>query len=136
MPYLHNYRLFISHAWRYSEGYNRAVRFLNDANHFAWTNYSVPVDKAFERMSKDQLQTQLTHQINPTQCVVVLAGMYAHHSDWITYEMAYAHALQKPILGMIPWGQERTPKIVSDYATKMVAWSTASIIAGIREITP
>ncbi|MDB5690330.1 MAG: nuclease, partial [Sphingomonas bacterium] len=42
MPALHNYRLFISHAWRYSEGYNRAVRFLNEANNFMLSNYSVP----------------------------------------------------------------------------------------------
>lgn len=136
MPALHNYRLFISHAWQYSEGYDRAVRFLNDANNFWWSNYSVPIDKAFDKMSKSELQAQLSYQINPTQCVVVLAGMYAHHSDWIGYEIAYAKALGKPILGIIPWGQERTPKVVSDAATKMVGWNSASIVSGIREITP
>ena len=136
MPYLHNYRLFVSHAWRYSEGYNRAVRFLNEANNFIWTNYSVPVDKKFEGMNNDQLQKQLSSQINPTQCVIVLAGMYANHSNWIMYEMAYAKALGKPILGIIPWGAERTPQIVQEYATKMVGWNSASIVAGIREITP
>lgn len=136
MPTLHNYRLFISHAWRYSEGYNRAVQFLNAANNFLWSNYSVPVDKKFEGMTEAQLQQQLAYQINPTQCVVVLAGMYAAHSSWITYEMAYAKALGKPILGIIPWGAERTPKMVQDYATKMVNWQTSSIVAGIREITP
>jgi hypothetical protein len=136
MPTLHNYRLFISHAWRYSEGYNRAVKFLYDANNFSWSNYSVPVDKKFEGMSDAQLQQQLANQINPTQCVIVLAGMYSHYSTWITYEMAYAKALGKPILGIVPWGAERTPKAVSDYATKMVNWNSASIVAGIREITP
>jgi hypothetical protein len=136
MPTLHNYRLFISHAWRYSEGYNRAVKFLNDANNFSWSNYSVPVDKKFEGMNEAQLQQQLANQINPTQCVIVLAGMYAHYSGWISYEMAYAKALGKPILGIVPWGAERTPKAVSDYATKMVNWNSASIVAGIREITP
>ena len=136
MPYLHNYRLFISHAWRYSEGYNRAVRFLDDANYFEWTNYSVPVDKAFDGMSNAQLKQQLNYQINPTQCVIVLAGMYAHYSDWIFHEMTYAAGLGKPILGIVPWGADRTPKIVSDYATKMVNWNSASIVAGIREITP
>lgn len=87
-------------------------------------------------MNDSQLQQQLAYQINPVQCVVVLAGMYAHHSSWITYEMAYAAALKKPILGIVPWGAERTPKVVTDYATKMVNWNSASIVAGIREITP
>jgi len=136
MPYLHNYRLFISHAWRYSEGYNRAVQFLNAAPNFLWSNYSVPVDKKFVGMNDSQLQQQIGYQINPAQCVVVLSGMYAHHSDWIIYELAYAKALGKPILGIVPWGQERTPAVVQQYATKMVNWNTASIVAGIREITP
>lgn len=83
MPYLHNYRLFISHAWRYSEGYDRAIRFLNDANHFIWTNYSVPEARAFEGLTRAGLQEQLRNQIRPVQCVVILAGMYVAHSDWI-----------------------------------------------------
>lgn len=136
MPTLHNYRLFISHAWRYSEGYNRAVRFLNEANNFIFTNYSVPESKAFEGMTSEQLGEQMKAQIRPVQCVIILAGMYVNHSDWIQYELNFAKLLGKPILGIVPWGQVRTPLAVSNAATKMVAWNSASIVAGIREITP
>lgn len=136
MPTLHNYRLFISHAWRYSEGYNRAVRFLNEANNFIFTNYSVPESKAFEGMTSEQLGEQMKAQIRPVQCVIILAGMYVNHSDWIQYELNFAKLLGKPILGIVPWGQVRTPLAVSNSATKMVAWNSASIVAGIREITP
>lgn len=136
MPYLHNYRLFISHAWRYSDGYERAIRFLNDANHFEWTNYSVPESKAFAGLSSEQLGEQMKSQIRPVQCVVVLAGMYVNHSGWIQYEIDFAKLLGKPILGIVPWGQERTPIAVQQAATKMVNWNSASIVAGIREITP
>jgi hypothetical protein len=136
LPYLHNYRLFISHAWRYSDGYNRAVKFLNDSNNFAWTNYSVPESKAFEGLSGPQLGEQLKAQVRPVQCVVILAGMYVNHSGWIQYEIDFARSLGKPILGIVPWGAERTPTAVSSAATKMVSWNSASIVAGIREITP
>jgi hypothetical protein len=136
MPTLHNYRLFISHAWRYSEGYNRAIKFLTDANNFIFTNYSVPESKAFEGMTSDQLGEQMKAQIRPVQCVIILAGMYVNHSGWIQYELNFAKSLGKPILGIIPWGQERTPLAVSSAATKLVGWNSASIVAGIREITP
>ncbi|QEA37725.1 TIR domain-containing protein [Pistricoccus aurantiacus] len=136
MPYLHNYRLFISHAWRYGERYERAIKFLNAAPRFSWTNYSVPVAKKFEHMSTRSLEEELRQQIRPTQCVVVLAGMYAAHSNWIQFEIDFAKFLGKPILGIIPWDAERTPTSVSLAANKMVSWNSASIVAGIREITP
>ena len=97
MPYLHNYRLFISHAWSYSERYERAINFINDAPNFSWTNFSVPIDRKFEQMSRRDLEEELRQQIRPVQCVVVLAGMYAAHSDWIQFEIDYAkEILQNP----------------------------------------
>jgi hypothetical protein len=42
MPALRTYRVFISHAWAYSDDYRRIVQFLNDAPNFAWENLSVP----------------------------------------------------------------------------------------------
>lgn len=136
MPSLHNYRLFISHKWQYSDGYKRAVRFLNEANNFLWTNYSVPESKAFEGLTSAQLGEQMKAQIRPVQCVIILAGMYVNHSDWIQYELDFAASLKKPILGIVPWGAARTPVAVANAATKMVNWNSASIVAGIRDITP
>ncbi|PWF23004.1 TIR domain-containing protein [Corticimicrobacter populi] len=136
VPYLHNYRLFISHAWRYSEGYTRAVSFLNGSPYFKWTNYSVPEDRRFGNMSIYALKEELRDQIRPVQCVVVLAGMYAAHSDWIQFEIDFARSLNKPILGIVPWGGERTPLCVTLAANKVVRWNSSSIISGIREITP
>lgn len=136
MPYLHNYRLFISHAWKYSEGYERAVQFLNDAPNFIWTNYSVPVDKKFEQMSSQALAEEIRGQIRPVQCVIVLAGMYAAHSGWIQFEIDFAKSLGKPILGIVPWGAERTPLSVALAADRMVNWNSSSIVAGIRGVTP
>ena len=39
------YNIFISHAWKYSEHYNKVVTWLNEAQaegQFTWKNYSVP----------------------------------------------------------------------------------------------
>jgi hypothetical protein len=136
MPHLHNYRLFISHAWRDSVRYNRAVTFLNDAPNFSWSNYSVPESQAFERMSIADLKEELRGQIRPVQCGVILAGMYIAHSDWIQFEIDLANSLGKPILGIVPWGAERTPMAVRSVAKKMANWNSASIVTGIRDITP
>lgn len=136
MPYLHNYRLFLSHAWRYSEGYKRINNFINNSPNFIWTNYSVPESKAFQGLNGAQLGEQLKSQIRPVQCVIILAGMYVNHSAWIQYEIDFAKSIGKPILGVVPWGAERTPLAVQNAASEMVNWNSASIVAAIRRITP
>lgn len=134
MPYLHDHKLFISHAWRYSDRYNRAVDFLNAAANFKWSNYSVPEDKAFEGMSSAELGEQMKRQIRPVQCVVIVSGMYVNHSGWIQYEMDFAKQIGKPILGIKRWGEQRSPQSVVDCADEMVAWNSASIVAAIRRL--
>lgn len=136
MPYLHNYRLFISHAWKYSDRYKRAVQFLNDANNFSWTNYSVPEDDAFDKMSVADLTEAMRRQIRPVQCVVIVSGMYVNHSEWIQFEMEFAKLLGKPILGIKRWGEQRTPQNVVNCADEMVSWNSASIVAAIRRLVP
>lgn len=136
MPYLHDYKLFCSHAWRYSEGYIRICRFLNEANNFSWRNFSIPEDRAFVGLSREKLEEQLRNQIRPVQCVIILAGMYVAHSNWIQFEIDFARQLNKPIVGIIPWSAERTPLAVSNAANEMVNWNSASIVAAIRRNTP
>ena len=136
MPYLHNHRLFISHAWSYSERYKRAISFLNAASNFSWSNFSVPEDAAFPRMSKADLAEAMRRQIRPVQCVVIVSGMYVNHSDWIQFEMDFAQTLGKPILGIRRWGEQRTPQSVINCADEMVAWNSASIVAAIRRLVP
>ncbi|MER3329211.1 MAG: TIR domain-containing protein, partial [Candidatus Kapaibacterium sp.] len=133
MPELHRYRLFISHAWHRHEGYDRLLRFLDDANYFIYSNYSVPKDKAFENMSDSQLKEQLKKQINPTEVVLILGGLYVSYSSWIQNEIDYAKYLNKPIIGIKPWGAQRMPKSVTDAANIVVGWNKDSIIKAIRQ---
>jgi hypothetical protein len=134
MPELHNHRLFISHAWKYSERYLRAIQFLNAANNFRYSNYSVPEDKAFEGLNTAQLKEQLRRQIRPVEVCIIIGGMYVSRSDWIQFEIDFAKEIDKPILGIRPRGAQVMPKAVSDAADEIVNWSTESIVAAIRRL--
>jgi hypothetical protein len=128
-------RLFISHSWAYGERYNSMVNLLNNRDYFNWINYSVPVDKAFEKMTGAQLGEQLRKQISPVNCAVIIGGMWANHSAWIQFELDTAVNMGKPILGVRPRGAQRMPTAITDVADKVVSWNSDSIVAGIREIT-
>ena len=133
MPALKTYRLFISHAWTYNAEYDRLESMLNVASNFKWRNYSVPKQDPLDTNSDVNLTAALKRQIRPVNCVLILAGMYVNHRKWIQKEITIATDLDKPIVGIRPWGQKRTPLAVQDAADVMVRWNTSSIVTAIRD---
>lgn len=134
MSTLHRYKLFISHAWKYSERYERMINFLNAAPRFIYANHSIPEERAFGRMSIADLKEQLREQIRPVEVVIIIGGMYVAHSDWIQFEIDYAKLLGKPILGIRPRGAQVMPAAVSLAADEIVNWNTDSIVSAIRRL--
>ena len=133
MPELKTYDVFISHAWTYNSDYYRLVEMLNKAPNFKWRNYSVPEHDPLKPKSKKDLKEALKRQMRPANIIIILAGMYATHSDWIEFEIDYAEELNKPMIGVKPWGQQRIPKVVQDAVKEMVGWNTSSIVRAIRK---
>jgi len=137
MPILKTYDLFISHAWKYNQDYYKLEEFLKAAPLFKWRNYSVPThDPLIDPntfVGKSKLTAMLDNQVRPVNCVLILAGMYAAHSDWIQKEIQLARAYRKPVVGVIPWGQINTPVSVQNAADIMVGWNTISIVNAIRQ---
>jgi hypothetical protein len=132
MPDLRVYRLFVSHKWSYTDDYNRLTSLLDGASNFVFHNYSVPKADPVDANNSARLTEAIRNQIRPVQCVLIIAGMYVNHSDWIQFEMDFAKELGKPIIGIVPWGGQRTPLAVETAAHEMVAWSTTSIVDAIR----
>lgn len=126
-----SYNLFISHAWKYSDDYKKIVEMLNEAKYFSWKNYSVPEHDPFDE--EEDLKRALEGQIRPVNAVIIIAGMYANHSDWIEFEVKFAKTSSKPIIVVKPWGQERIPLYLQENATVMVGWNTDSIVKAIRD---
>ncbi len=133
MPLLKTRKIFISHAWKYDEHYWKVVKWLNDAPNFSWENCSVPEhDSCPDDSSTEALIECMNSQIGRADCIVVLGGMYTAYSGWIEYEITKAHLDNKSIVGVRPWGQERLPKIMQDYANVIVGWNQSSVVDAIR----
>lgn len=86
-------------------------------------------------MAINAMKEQLRSQIRPVNCVIIIAGMWTNHSDWIQFEMDFARSIGKPILGVRPRSARVMPAAVVASATRVVSWNAESIIAGIREIS-
>jgi hypothetical protein len=133
MPELKTRMLFISHAWAYDDAYNTLEKWFNEEPNFSWKNCSIPSTDALPDKTTPGLAAGITRQINPAQCVLLIAGMYAAHSGWIDYEIGEALRLNKTIIGIKPWGQERMPVKVQEASNVIVNWQSTSIIQAIRE---
>lgn len=131
MPALKTYDLFIAHAWTYGDEYYRLVNMLNGASFFTWRNYSVPEHDQLP--GGPRLGEQLRAQLRPVNALLILAGMYVNHREWIMHELDMAIEMRKPIIGIYPWGQERAPRRVVETSKVMVGWNTNSIVAAIRQ---
>ena len=132
MPDLKTRMLFISHAWQYEQAYLTLENWFNAAPNFSWKNCSIPSTHALPDKTTAGLAAGITRQMNPAQGVLIIAGMYAAHSGWIDYEIAEARRMNKTIIGIRPWGQERMPVKVQETADIMVNWNSQSIIDAVR----
>lgn len=133
MPYLKEYHILISHSWDYGNHYQTICDWLNKTNYFRWSNYSVPLTNPLDVNSKRELREKLKNRISSCSCVIVLSGMYVDYSEWIDFEIETAKAYHKPIIGVKPWGQERTPLEVQEDADVMVGWNSASVVQAVRD---
>ncbi len=129
------YNLFISHSWTYSDAYERLVEMLRQRPYFSFKNYSVPKDDPIHRAGTTrELREAIRRQMQPTHVVLVLAGVYSTYSRWINEEIDLAEEMEKPILGIAPWGAKRISSYVREHADLIVGWNTDSVVQAIREL--
>ena len=129
------YNLFISHSWTYSDAYDKLVNLLNNKSYFTYKNYSVPKNDPIHNAPYDyQLKEAIRRQMQPSSCVLILAGVYSTYSKWINIEIQLAQSMGKKIIAIEPWGSSKTSTIVKNAAHRIVGWNTDSIVGAIRDL--
>jgi hypothetical protein len=135
MPFLYNYRIFISHSWTYGDAYEKLVNFFNEYSNFKWSNYSVPKNDPIHNANNDkQLYNAIKNKISSVNCVLILAGVYSTYSKWINKEIEISKkCFSKPVIAIQPCRAERTSICVKNNADIIVKWNSSSIVNAIRK---
>jgi hypothetical protein len=133
--------VFISHSWAHSGHYETLADWIFDRN---WSvgqaslnlrDFSVPRDDPMHNAQNERrLREAIFSQISRSHVVVIPTGMYVNYSNWIQKEIDGSNQKGKPILGVNPWGQQRTSSIVSAAAAETVGWNSQSVIKGIWKL--
>ena len=134
----HQIHVFISHSWAYSGHYDTLADWIFKQKwhvgqaSLMLQDYSVPKGDPIHNAGSDRaLQAAIFNQIARCHVVVIPLGMYANYSKWIQKEITGASPQAKPILGVDPWGQQRSSSVVANAAKEMVGWNSKSVVGGI-----
>jgi MTH538 TIR-like domain (DUF1863) len=86
------------------------------------------------RVSDETIRRVLRMKISWATTVVVLVGQETHTRPWVNWEIEQAHKQGKKIVGVYERGGTDIPlpKALEDYATRVVAWNTDSIVEAIE----
>ncbi|WP_027157892.1 TIR domain-containing protein [Methylobacter luteus] len=127
-----NYRIFVSHSWKYSYELERLRNLLNARGYFNVEFEEASRDKPINSTDAYYIKRRLTENISNSNIVLGLAGIYASYSDWMEWELDKAIELDVPIVGVIPFGQGRISRVVSSRSITDIRWNTESIVKAIR----
>lgn len=129
------YRVFISHSWTYVDDLKKLQRLLENRGYFKVEFEEASPDIPINSDNAYYIRSRLKQKISNSNIVLGIAGIYASYSEWMAWELDKALELDKPIVGVKPYGASRISLTVSNRAIEIVNWNTESIVQAIRRNT-
>ena len=129
------YKVFISHSWAYVSDLKSLQRLLENRGYFKIEFEEASPDVPINSDNAYYIRSRLKQKISNSNIVLGIAGIYATYSEWMAWELDKALELDKPIVGVKPYGANRVSSIVSNRAIEIVNWNTESIVQAIRRNT-
>jgi len=131
--------VFITHAWRYHDDWNRSAEILDNVAGFKWRNFSVPwYDPAMDpntAVGGEFVRNWLESQILPCHAVLFLDSVYAVKSakKWLDLELEMARAAGKPVIGLPAFGAYGIDIATASLVDGVVSWDGVVIAQAIAE---
>lgn len=134
------YDLFISHAWRYHDDWNRLVELIDSDKSVSWRNFSVPwYDPALDVRSEyggKIVRRTLETQIIPAMAVILLGSVFQSKSakKWIDIQLEMARQYRKHIIAVPAWGVESASEELAATAHEVVGWNVGALLAAVDRV--
>ena len=126
--------VFVSHVHEDDVGLNRLKNLLK-ANGMTIRDYSISSDNPNKAHSEGYIKSQiLGPRIQQCSTVVVYISPETKDSEYVNWEIEYAHGKDKRIVGVWAHGEYgcEIPEALKKYADAVVGWNGNSIIDAIN----
>jgi len=133
--------IFISHAWRYHDDWNRLGSMLDVHDPHAWRNFSLPwFDPALNPATDSGgafLRWNLESQIIPVHAVVLLSSVFVQQGSrkWIDFEIEMARKHLKPIIALPSWSESGVSPAVKNLADAVGTWDARELLGLVDELS-
>ena len=129
-----NRNIFISHKHEDDDGLKDLKRLVG-RHGMKWRDYSITADNPNNAHNENYIKSQiLAPRIRQAGCLVVYVSEKTKHSDWVEWEIEYAHKQGKRIVGVWERGARDCdlPEALERYGNAIVGWNGESIIDAIN----
>lgn len=132
-------RLFISHSWDHEHDKNGLHRLISLAwaEGAVWRDLAVSRDHPLHVHGGAELKAKLTQRIDSSEILIAFAGKYSSYSDWIEFEVATARKCGRPVVAVVPRGDdEHLSAVVLEHCNAQVGWNGKSVREAIVRLLP
>lgn len=129
-----NRNIFISHKHEDDDGLKDLKRLVG-RHGMKWRDYSITKDNPNNAHNENYIKSQiLAPRIRQAGCLVVYVSEKTKNSDWVEWEIEYAHKQGKRIVGVWERGARDCdlPEALERYGNAIVGWNGESIIDAIN----
>jgi hypothetical protein len=124
-------RVFVSHAFTSNDDYRRIFEYLEGSKNFFYRNCSTT--EVSTTLDKEGLRQELRRQIGLSEVVLVTAGQYYEHKDWIDFQINCAKGFDKPVIVLVAFGvTEKLPVLLEALASEVIEWNDRVIVDAIK----
>ncbi|MCY3728170.1 MAG: TIR domain-containing protein [Nitrospira sp.] len=126
--------IFISHIHEDDEGLNKLKSLLKE-NGMTTRDYSINADNPNNAHSEDYIKSKiLSPRIQQASTLVVYISPETKDSEYVNWEIEYAHKQDKQIVGVWAHGENgcEIPEALNNYADAIVGWTGNRIIDAIN----
>ena len=125
-------RVFVTHTFQESDDYLRVFEFLESVDHFFYLNVSKPENIPSEG-GLDAIKDELIQQIKASETVVVVADVYSHKTELVSYMMDVAEANGIGMIAVKPFGgmAEAAPEVVKR-VQEILDWNNREMVDAIK----
>ena len=126
--------VFISHKHEDDDGL-KGLKSLVEQHGMTWRDYSITADNPNNAHNEDYIKSKiLAPRIRQSGCLAVYISEKTKNSDWVEWEIEYAHKQEKRIIGVWERGERdcEMPEALKRYGHAVVGWNGESIIDAIN----
>lgn len=126
------YNVFFSHYHKDEESIEQ-LKSLLQSKAINIKDSSIDSSEPNKAQNPDYIKSIIKPKIDWASTIIVLIGPETHSSEWVNWEIEYAHKQGKRIVGVFLHGAKEsdTPEKLEDYGDARIGWNSNKVISAI-----